>query len=1063
METAASIFPTSYAQRRLWFIQQLVPASAAYNMVLSTPLPGAADAALLQSALDALVARHENLRTSFAVESGEVVQRIAPQGLLRLQVHRLGARAELGPVLSCSAAEPFDLSRAPLARVHLARFADAPPMLSLVVHHIIADGQTLRILLEDLDAALQALRAGHMVVLPEPPIEYADYAVWQRRSLSGRKLGALTAYWTHRLDGLPELDLPHDHDRPNGGSARGGVVPLRIGADTAAGLRSLAAASRTTLFASLLAGFSALLTRFSGQRDFAIGIPVSGRTRVEFERVAGLFVNSLVFRADVAPQMSFAEFVRHTGARLAEDLSHQEMPFELVVDALRVKRRADRNPLFQVMLQLQVLPRYSAAVGPAEAEPQLDADKLSSQLDLSFILFDSGTGRIDGGAVYATDLFDRESITQLVDAYGVLLTEAVRASHRRIDELPLLDARQRAALLALGHGPTRRWPAPHLLHKWFEAQARRTPDSVAVESQQTRLTFAALDRRSDRVAAALQRAGARPGAIVAVCMPRSIELVTAVLGVLKAQAAYLALDVASPRERLEFMLADCRACAVVVPRGRSEWACGRPTIELDSDDDADTGFKARRTRAAQASDAPAYVIYTSGSTGEPKGVSIPHAAIVNHMRWMIERFDFGAGDHVLQRTPLTFDASVWELWAPLLSGATLVLAPADGPFDPVRLLDIVVRRGITTLQVVPSLLRTLLDRPEATHCGALRRVFCGGEALAADLPPRFFGTFNAELCNLYGPTETTIDATFHPCGPASAGRVVPIGRPIANVIARVLDERLQPLPCGVAGELYIGGAAVGLGYIRRDELTAERFIPDPHAPGGRLFRTGDRACMRHDGTLNCLGRVDDQVKLRGYRIEPGEVEAHLMRHPAVAEAAVAMQEHGAGDQRLVAFVRPMHNAASALVPELFAWLRARLPAHEVPSAIGVCAGLPKTAHGKIDRAALERTLLDRDAQGTPWSAPRSAYEREICCCFGAGLGLERVGIDDDFFALGGHSLLVVSVCGTLSRALDVDVNVVDLFEYPSARQLAEALARRKTQPAGSAAPLAGSGMTAIQG
>jgi amino acid adenylation domain-containing protein len=1065
MEAAPSIFPASYAQRRLWFLQQLAPESAAYNMVVSVPLPDAVDPPLLQSALDALLARHESLRTSFAVEAEEVVQRIAPQAQLRLQVHRLGERSELGPLLSLSAAEPFDLSTAPLARAHLRCFADGRPMLSLVVHHIIADGQTLRIFLEDLDTAMQALRAGRIVVLPEPPVEYADYSVWQRRTLSGRKLDVLTAYWVRRLEGLPELDLPRDHDRPSTGSTRGGMVPLRIGADTAAGLRSLAAASNTTLFATLLAGFSALLARFSGQSSLAIGIPVSGRTRVEFERVAGLFVNSLVFRADVAPETSFGELVRQTGGQLAADLSHQEMPFELVVDALRVPRRADRNPLFQLMLQLQVQPPRSTAVGPADAdqEPSLDSDKLSSQLDLSFILFDHGTGQIDGAAVYAADLFDRASITQLVDAYGALLAEAMRASHRRIDELPLLDPGRRDALLALGQGPERAWPAPQLLHEWFEEQARQAPDRVAVESERGQLSFVALDRRADRVAAALRRAGARPGAIVGVCMPRSLELVIAIVGVLKAGAAYLPLDDQSPRQRLEFILADCRACAVVVPPGRADRALGRPAIEVDGGNDDATGFEARPADAALSPSAPAYVIYTSGSTGEPKGVSIPHTAVVNHMRWMIDRFGFAVGDRVLQRTPPTFDASVWEMWVPLLSGATLVLAPDDGHFDPGALLDHVRDRGITTLQVVPSLLRTLVDRPELAHCGALRRVFCGGEVLPAELQRRFLATLNAELCNLYGPTEATIDATFHPCAPVSGEREVPIGRPIANVVVRVLDERLQPLPCGVAGELFIGGAAVGIGYVGRSTLTAERFIDDPHAPGGRLFRTGDRGRMRHDGTLQFLGRIDDQIKLRGYRIEPGAIEAQLMRHPAVAEAAVVMQEHDAGDKRLVAFVRPTSGASFGLAPELLAWLRGRLPAHEVPTEIGICASLPKTAHGKLDRAALRRTMPEPDARETPWAAPRNAREREICRHFAGALALDRVGIDDDFFRLGGHSLLVVSVCARLSRALGVEVKVVDIFEYPTPRQLSEALLPREPGPVARPASMASVGMTLIQG
>jgi acyl-coenzyme A synthetase/AMP-(fatty) acid ligase len=418
------------------------------------------------------------------------------------------------------------------------------------------------------------------------------------------------------------------------------------------------------------------------------------------------------------------------------------------------------------------------------------------------------------------------------------------------------------------------------------------------------------------------------------------------------------------------------------------------------------------------------------------------------MRWMLDRFPLDASDRVLQRTPLTFDASVWELWAPLLAGAVLVLAPADGPFDPARTVELIQSQRITTLQVVPSLLRALLDCAGMARCTALRRVYCGGEALTAELRDRFFSKLPAELCNLYGPTETTIDATFHVCQREPGWRPVPIGRPIANVTARVLDAHLQPVPCGVAGELFIGAAAVGLGYIGRPELTAERFLADPWAPGGRLFRTGDRVRMLRDGELCFLGRSDHQIKLRGFRIELGEIESVLLAHPAVTEAAAIVHDHGSGDQRLVAFVAVIDPAAAGLASELLGWVRGRLPTYQVPSTISVRPGLPRTPHGKIDRGALAQSRLARSDEALPRALPRTALERQICSGFGEILGAGEVGIDDDFFLLGGHSLLVVSACETLTRLLGVEVGVVDVFEYPTARQLAAALATRGSQGAG---------------
>ena len=1044
-----SSFPASFAQRRLWFIQNMSPASTAYNMMVLVELPFAPDVAALQGSLNELAARHESLRTSFTFEDGEPVQVVAPRGELPLDVRDLGhastaAAQEFTRHVSASVSEPFDLTLAPLARAHLGLFGGAHSRLVLVVHHIIADGQSIRTLVDELGEIYRARLSGLPAILPELPVQYADYAVWQRRSLSGRRLEGLTQYWRQRLEGLPELALHHDGARPRGGSVDGGVHPFTIPADVVRRLRSLAADSGTTLFAVLLSGFSVMLGRFTDQTTLAIGTPVSGRPLAELERVVGLFVNSVVLRVDLSGNPTFQELVKRTSLALADDLSHQEFPFELLVDTLNSKRRADRNPIFQVMFQLQVGQGAQRREGGGMAATlgngggQLEPDAVTSQLDLSFIQHESEGGQVGGGAVYARALFEPATVEQFVEAYLHILADASQRPSARIDELRVMSETGRRKVLALGEGERREWPSG-CLHEWFSSQARASPRSVALVSDAGELTFEALDAMSEAWAAALRVRGVRPGRVVAICLPRCPQLVAAILGVLKAGGAYVCLDVNAPRQWLEFIISDCDAAAVVVRRGDQAQALGRPF--LIAEDIPQSSAPTASDAGASPGD-PAYLIYTSGSTSRPKGVIISHGAIVNHMRWMLERFPLGEGDRVLQRTPLSFDASVWELHAPLLSGATLVLAPEERLFDPARLLELIARQRVTTLQVVPSLLGALLHHRDFERCVTLRRVFCGGEALTPDLRDAFLEKSSAELCNLYGPTETTIDATFHVCVREDRRPFVPIGRPITNVVVRVLDQRREPVPPGASGELYIGGRAVGVGYVNHPELTAERFVDDPHAPGGRLFRTGDRVRLLPGGELQFLGRLDDQVKLRGFRIEPGEVEAVLALHRSVREAAVVVRTFGAGDQRLCAFVAATEGEAPNLTRELRGWLRDRLPDYLIPSAIDVRASLPKTAHGKIDRTSLAHAPAAPGSCEDDSVAPRDALERAICRCFRDLLMGGDVSIDDDFFHSGGHSLLVISLRDKLSETTGQEVSVVDVFEYPTPRQLAAELRAR---------------------
>jgi amino acid adenylation domain-containing protein len=1012
------------------------PLSTAYNMLFQLKLPFRADARFLQEALNDLTARHEVLRTCFEHREGEVWQIVAARREVRLQVHNSedggeSPNGEFAAALADSVARPFDLSQSPLLRVHLGLQEKNNSRLGMVLHHAIADGQSLNVLVGDLQAFYGARLSGRPVFLPELPVQYADFSNWQKQSLTGKRLEKLSSYWRNRLNGLSELALIHDRPRPIATDGRGRVHSFQIPAALLARLRALSADCGATLFCAMIAAFAVTLSRFSGQASITMGTPVSGRSRPELDRVVGLFVNSLVFHADLSDNPTFVELLRRLSRLWAEDLSHQDMPFDLLVDALQAKRHSDRNPIFQVMFQLQVGQRTEAG----ETTTPLAPETVASQLDLSVIQYETAGGDIQGGVVYASEIFEGGTIRQIVDTYLAVLEDGSRQPADRVLELPVIGPDRSCS--SVSEGERHDWPEPFLLHQWFRMQAAHGAEPAVVSDDEC-LSFQDLDARSDALAAHLRMFGVGRGRVVAICMSRSVDTIATIVAVLKAGGAYLCLDRNAPAKWREFVIADCDVHVVVGVRGGEDLAFGRPFLPVESMRTA-LGAGHRTVCENIAPDEPAYVIYTSGSTGQPKGVVIPHRAIVNHMRWMLERFPIGAGDRVLQRTPLTFDASVWEVHAPLLSGATLVLAPEGKLFDPGQLLERIAQQRITTLQVVPSLLRALLRHGGLAASTRLKRVFCGGEALTPDLRDEFFRACPAELVNLYGPTEATIDATYHVCDRNDRRPFVPIGRPVANVAAYVLDERQSVLPAGAAGELYLGGSAVGTGYHNRPQLTAEKFLQIPSVPAEKLYRTGDRVRLLAGGELQFLGRLDNQIKLRGFRIELGEIEAVLALHPAVREAAVVLQEFKVGDQRLVAFVSTSGAESLDLRLELFARLRDRLPEHCVPSSIVLRAALPKTVHGKIDRAALART---RAAEAAVSSArPRTALEAEVCGVFEDVLQARPVGIDDNFFHLGGHSLLVISLQQKLFQLLEREISVIDVFEYPTPRELVRLLDR----------------------
>ncbi|HEX7242948.1 MAG TPA: amino acid adenylation domain-containing protein, partial [Longimicrobiaceae bacterium] len=896
------------------------------------------------------------------------------------------------------------------------------------------DGWSFDVLLRELDALHGALSRGEPSPLSELPVQYADFAVWQRGWLAGDALERQVAFWRERLAGAPPLlELATDRPRPQSAGGRRATHSFALPAGVAEELRALSRASGATLFMTALAGFQALLARWSGQDDVLVGTPVAGRRWAELEGLIGFFVNNLVVRTELSRDTTGWELVRQLRERMLEAQAHQDLPFERLVEALSVERSLSHTPLFQVTFSLEsARGRHRPRLGGAEVET-LWAREGETAFDLALVLVEDDDG-LAGEVGFREELFEASTVARMMEHFRALLEGIAREPGRRLAELELLTPAERGRLLEWSTPGAGAWDGSPV-HEMVAEQARRTPFATAVEWEGGSLAYAELEIRANRLARHLLRLGVGPGSRVGVCMERSPELVVALLGTLRAAGAYVPLDPGYPVERLAYMVGDA-APAVLLTQERllDRLPGGAAAVVALDGDVAELARGSAEPPAVEVSpDDLAYVIYTSGSTGRPKGVAVPHRALANHVRWMQDALSLGPDDRVLQKTPTSFDASVWEFWAPLVAGATLVLARPDGHRDPAYLAEALAGEGITVLQAVPSLLSALLEE-DLSGAASLRRLFCGGEALPAELARTARERTGAELYNLYGPTEACIDTTWARYDGEGGGSGVPIGRPITGARVHVLDAEANPAPIGVPGELCVGGEGLARGYLGRPELTAERFVPDPFSPeaGGRLYRTGDRARWLASGELEFLGRIDQQVKLRGFRIEPGEIEAALLGEPGVREAAVVVREDAPGDPRLVGYVVP---AAGATLPaaELREGLRRRLPEHMVPGAVVVLDALPLTPAGKLDRRALPAPA---GAGEEGYAAPRTPTEEVVAGIFAEVLGAERVGAQDNFFELGGHSLLATRVVARVAPALGIELPLRVLFEAQTVAGLA---------------------------
>ncbi|MEV7343455.1 amino acid adenylation domain-containing protein [Streptomyces sp. NPDC093544] len=1003
--------PLSAAQRRLWLVERIAggeTGGVAYNFPLVFRLRGSLDTEALRQALHDVAGRHEALRTVFEEHEGEPYQRIrtADEAAPSFTVTDC-AEDDLPGLSEAAQRRPFDLSGELPLRAEVFRIGPADHVVAVVLHHITTDEWSDRPFLADLDAAYAARRAGNAPVWAPLPVQYADYTLWQE-DLLARTGEAQLAHWADVLRGLPdELLLPADRPRPAESTGRGEKVRLELPTAIGHALRDLSGTTGTSMFMLFQAASAALLHRLGAGDDIPLGAPIAGRTDEALGDLVGFFVNTLVLRTDLSgDELTFRQLLGRVRESSLAAFEYQDLPFDRVVEAVNPPRVAGRNPLFQVMLGYHHRPDGDPDVLGLATE-WFDMDTGMAKFDLHFTFVDE-TDRVVLLLEYATDLFDRATAERLVARMVRLLGQVAAEPDRLVRELEVLEDTERSRVLTDWNATAHALP-DLTLPELFRAQAARTPEATALVFEDQRLTYAELDARVEHTAHVLAGLGAGPERIVAVALPRSVDLVVALLATHRAGAAYLPLDPDHPADRLALMVDDARPVCVI-----------RDALPTGPGAPLPTSYDPRH---------PAYVIYTSGSTGRPKGVVVPHAGIANRLLWMQDAYGLTAEDRVLQKTPSSFDVSVWEFFWPLITGAALVVARPGGHRDPAYLARLIREQGVTTVHFVPSMLQLFLEEPSAADCAGLRRVMCSGEALPAALTRRFHDVLSAELHNLYGPTEASVDVTAIEIGPGAT--TVPIGRPVWNTRTYVLDAGLRPVPPGVAGELYLGGVQLARGYLGRPSLTAGRFIADPYArtPGARMYRTGDLARWTADGTVEYLGRTDDQVKVRGFRVEPGEIEAVLAAHPSVARATVVVL-----DQVLVAYVIAAGGRVDATA--LRVHTSATLPAHMVPAAFVALDALPLTPNGKLDRRALPAPDF---IAGTTDTLPRTPREEILCGLFADVLGLERVGVHDDFFALGGHSLSAMRLAGRVRVALGAEVSLRTVFEAATVARLAEQL------------------------
>ncbi|HBN8186078.1 TPA: non-ribosomal peptide synthase/polyketide synthase [Pseudomonas aeruginosa] len=1027
----------SYAQQRMWFLWHLEPQSGAYNLPSAVRLNGPLDRQALERAFASLVQRHETLRTVFPRGADDSLAQAPLQRPLEVAFEDCSGlpeaeqEARLREEAQRESLQPFDLCEGPLLRVRLIRLGEERHVLLLTLHHIVSDGWSMNVLIEEFSRFYSAYATGAEPGLSALPIQYADYALWQRSWLEAGEQERQLEYWRGKLgERHPVLELPTDHPRPAVPSYRGSRYEFSIEPALAEALRGTARRQGLTLFMLLLGGFNILLQRYSGQTDLRVGVPIANRNRAEVEGLIGLFVNTQVLRSVFDGRTSVATLLAGLKDTVLGAQAHQDLPFERLVEAFKVERSLSHSPLFQVMYNHQPLVADIEALDSVAGLSfgQLDWKSRTTQFDLSLDTYEKG-GRLYAALTYATDLFEARTVERMARHWQNLLRGMLENPQASVDSLPMLDAEERYQLLEGWNATAAEYPLQRGVHRLFEEQVERTPTAPALAFGEERLDYAELNRRANRLAHALTERGVGADRLVGVAMERSIEMVVALMAILKAGGAYVPVDPEYPEERQAYMLEDSGVQLLLSQSHlKLPLAQGVQRIDLDQADAWLENHAENNPGIELNGENLAYVIYTSGSTGKPKGAGNRHSALSNRLCWMQQAYGLGVGDTVLQKTPFSFDVSVWEFFWPLMSGARLVVAAPGDHRDPAKLVELINREGIDTLHFVPSMLQAFLQDEDVASCTSLKRIVCSGEALPADAQQQVFAKLpQAGLYNLYGPTEAAIDVTHWTC--VEEGKdAVPIGRPIANLACYILDGNLEPVPVGVLGELYLAGQGLARGYHQRPGLTAERFVASPFVAGERMYRTGDLARYRADGVIEYSGRIDHQVKLRGLRIELGEIEARLLEHPWVREAAVL----AVGGRQLVGYV-VLESEGGDWREALAAHLAASLPEYMVPAQWLALERMPLSPNGKLDRKALPAPEVSVAQAG--YSAPRNAVERTLAEIWQDLLGVERVGLDDNFFSLGGDSIVSIQVVSR-ARQAGLQLSPRDLFQHQNIRSLA---------------------------
>ncbi len=1065
----ASEVPMSFGQKRLWFLDRLEPGNPAYHLSVGVRLVGDLDRSLLHWCVDAIFARHDALRTSFPATDGRPRATVAPAGPVEIPFTDLSGlptgdrEARVRALAQEHYRRPFDLARGPLFRIRLLHLTDREHVALITLHHLISDGWSIGVFLRELGHLYARGVAGRREPFAALPVQYADFARWQHDWLERELHAEQLAYWTDRLASAPQvLDLPTDRPRPPLMSTRGSTRTRALSAELTAAVRRVGQQEGTTPFMTLLAAFQALLARHAGQDDVLVGTPIANRNRVELEGLVGFFVNTLVLRGDLRGDPTFRELLARTREDALQAFAHQDLPFEHLVEALKPRRDPSRTPLFQVMFAYETAP--AALQLPGLSLEPVPLDRGTTMFDLTLTVTDDG-GELLATAEFNADLYDDATVARLLRHYDTLLSTLTANPDLRISDVRLADDAERRRVVDDWNATAASYPRDRTVHALIAEQAARTPDAVALVHKDGCLTFGQLDGRANFVAHQLRAAGVGAGAIVGLCVERTAEMAIGLLGVLKAGAAYLPLDPAYPTDRLRFLLADTAARVVLTqPHLRPSLPAfdgtvldiapsvepDAPAREVNTLAGASGSIEAEPARAltslAGASGSPddvAYVIYTSGSTGTPKGVQVTHQNLVNLCAGVQRMLDLRPNDRVLQFTSLSFDVAAEEIFPAWTTGAAVVLRPTGPVPTGAELVRFVEQHGLTVLELPTAywheLTAELAADPQPLPL-SLRAVVVGGERARADVAAEWHRITGGRVAwiNAYGPTETTVTSVAYapPMGTAPPAGDVPIGRPLANVRAYVLDPAGRPQPVGVPGELFVGGDGVARGYVNRPELTAQRFVTDPFH-GGRMYKTGDRGRWRADGQLEFLGRIDDQVKVRGFRIEPGEIEAALARHVGLRQVAVVARPDEAGHMQVVAYAAPASGVEAPDAAALAAFLRQSLPEYMLPAAWEILPELPLTAGGKVDRRALPAPSAARSVR--EFVAPRTQTETVVAAVWAELFNVERVGAEDNFFDLGGHSLLAVQLAARLSRTVRREVSVRSILFYPTVAALAEAI------------------------